>query len=453
MPGEEKNRTIAIVTYPGVALLDLVATKTVLDSLAMGSRYRSVTVGERTEPVDSNTPMRIIPEKRFEEVPDPFAIIIPGGGANALNAVGNERLLNYLRFAEHGAALVGSVSTGALILAAAGLLEGRQATTHPAYAEQLENLGVNYVRSYSVEDGKFLTMEGVSAGIDTMLELVAKLKNEAAAKRIQTMIEYDPQPPFGGVDWSEADGDELGETLDEHRTAVEEQNRKTIAFVLYPGLTVFDLAGPLQIFTGVSELVPQYRTAVVAERVEPINTDIRVKMIPTHTFEEVPNPHVLLVPGGGVPTLRAMSNEGIRSYVRSAAETAEVPGSICTGALILGSVGLLEGRQATTHWAFYKVLEELGAEYVRKRWVEDGKFIFSAGVSAGIDMALALAARLTDEETARRVQRSIGYDPHPPFGGIDYDHLGAISGTIRAGLSAAAPVIARRPKRLTRQGR
>jgi transcriptional regulator GlxA family with amidase domain len=235
--------------------------------------------------------------------------------------------------------------------------------------------------------------------------------------------------------------------------ATDEHNQKTIAFVLYPGLTVFDLAGPLQIFTGVSELVPEYRAVVVGERVEPMNTDIRVNMIPTHTFEEVPNPSVLLVPGGDVPTLRAMGNEPIRNYVRSAAETAEVAGSICTGALILASVGLLEGRQATTHWAYYKVLEQFGATYVRKRWVEDGKFISSAGVSAGIDAALALAARLTDEETAMRVQRSLSYDPHPPFGGIDYDHLGTLSNTVRAGLSLAAPVITARPKRLTSQNR
>ena len=235
--------------------------------------------------------------------------------------------------------------------------------------------------------------------------------------------------------------------------ATDEHTQKTIAFVLYPGLTVFDLAGPLQIFTGLSELVPEYRTVVVGERVEPMNTDIRVSMIPTHAFEEVPNPSVLLVPGGDVPTFRAMGNEPIRNYVRSAAETAEVAGSICTGALILASVGLLEGRQATTHWAYYKVLEQFGATYVRKRWVVDGKFISSAGVSAGIDAALALAARLTDEETARRVQRSLGYDPHPPFGGIDYDHLGTLFNTVRAGLSLTAPVIAARPKRLTSQNR
>src|SRR5918911_4466776 len=144
MPRDEKDKTIAIVTYPGVALLDLVVTQTVLDR---GTSYRTVSVGERTEPVDSNTPMAIIPEKRFEEVPDPFAIIVPGGGMASLEAMGNERLLDYLRFASYGAELVGSVSTGAFLLAAAGLLEGRRATTHPSYADLLEKLGANYVPS------------------------------------------------------------------------------------------------------------------------------------------------------------------------------------------------------------------------------------------------------------------------------------------------------------------
>ncbi len=235
--------------------------------------------------------------------------------------------------------------------------------------------------------------------------------------------------------------------------ATEGHTQKTIALVLYPGLTFFDLAGPLRVLAGMSELAPEYRTVTVAERAGPIDTETHVRMIPTHTFEEVPNPSVLLVPGGGTPTLRAMGNEPIRNYVRTAAETADVAGSVCTGALILASVGLLEGRRATTHWAYYKILEELGARYVRRRWVDDGKFVCSAGVSAGIDMALALAARLTDEETALHVQRSVGYDPHPPFGGIDYDHLDVVSATARAGLSLMAPFIAARPRRLTRQNR
>jgi transcriptional regulator GlxA family with amidase domain len=215
----EKNKAIAIVTYPGVALLDLVAMKTVL---GRGTEYGTFSVGERTEAMDSNTPLAVVPQKRFEEVPDPVAIMVPGGGMASLEAMGNERLLDYLRFASYGAEIVGSVSTGAFILAAAGLLEGRRATTHPAYAGLLKRLGVNYVRSDSVEDGKLLTMQGVSGGIDATLELVARLTNVDAAKRLQIRIEYDPEPPFGNVDWSEVRGNELAQTLDEHREGLQQ---------------------------------------------------------------------------------------------------------------------------------------------------------------------------------------------------------------------------------------
>src|ERR687890_1619222 len=213
--------------------------------------------------------------------------------------------------------------------------------------------------------------------------------------------------------------------------ATEELDQKTIAFVLYPGLTLFDMTGPLQVLSALSVIAPEYRTVVVAERVEPMDNDIpgEMKVLPNNTFEEVPRPFAFVVPGGNAPTIRAMGNEAIRAYVKSAAETAEVVGSVCTGALILASVGLLEGRQAATHWTSHKILESFGATYQRKRWVEDGKFITSAGVSAGIDMGLELAAPLTDEASARPVQLWLDYDPQPPFGRLDYEDM---SLTLRA---------------------
>jgi transcriptional regulator GlxA family with amidase domain len=152
------------------------------------------------------------------------------------------------------------------------------------------------------------------------------------------------------------------------------QEPKTVAFVLYPGLTLLDLVGPLQVFASLRQFNDQYRPVVVAERLEPMATDGPLKVI-------------------------------------AAADTTPVVGSVCTGALVLAAAGLLEGRQAATHWAYHRLLERLGARYLPKRWVEDGKFITSAGVSAGIDMALALVARLTDEPTARMVQVAIQYDP------------------------------------------
>lgn len=231
----------------------------------------------------------------------------------------------------------------------------------------------------------------------------------------------------------------------------DDHTEKTIAFLLYPGLTAFDLAGPLQVIARLAETHPEIRPMVVGERIAPMASDAGVDLIPDTTFAEAPHPYALVVPGGALPTLRAMRNRAIRAYVRGAAETAEVVASICSGALILGSVGLLEGREVTTHWAVASMLESYGATYRRARWVEDGKFLLSAGVSAGIDMGLQLAAWLTDEATARQIQISLDYDPRPPFGRPDYDDMGLSLRARRAIASLAAPLLTAGPKRLTRQ--
>jgi transcriptional regulator GlxA family with amidase domain len=176
-------------------------------------------------------------------------------------------------------------------------------------------------------------------------------------------------------------------------------------------------------------------------------------LYPGVTPLDVPAPAAVVVPGGGEATLRAMQDEPLLAYVRTAAAAAEVVASVCTGALLLAAVGLLEGRRATTNWFFSGVLEPFGATYLRERWVEDGKFVTAAGVSAGIDMALYLVARLTDEATARRVQLALDYDPQPPFGRIDWDHVPLAPRAVRGGIGLAAPVLAAKPKRLLRSDR
>ena len=137
------------------------------------------------------------------------------------------------------------------------------------------------------------------------------------------------------------------------------ENHQTIAFVLYPGLTPLDLVGPLQVFTSLQKFAPQFRAVVVAERLDPVASDIDVPMLAERTFADVPHPDVIFVPGGAAGTLRAMSDEAVRSYVRTAAESARYVASVCTGSLILASVGLLENRPATTHWVARGVLEQL----------------------------------------------------------------------------------------------
>lgn len=197
-------------------------------------------------------------------------------------------------------------------------------------------------------------------------------------------------------------------------------DKKTIAFVAYPGMTPLDLVGPLTVLEGMASTLPEYRTVVVGETKDPIGTDNPLRVAASHTYEEVPSPFALVVPGGAAPTLQALADRKLIGYLREAAEGAELVTSVCTGSLLLGEAGLLVGRRATTHWMFRELLHAFGAEPVAQRWVEDGNVITAAGVSAGIDLALHLVERLAGTELARTLQFVIEYDPEPPLGGLDW---------------------------------
>jgi transcriptional regulator GlxA family with amidase domain len=457
-----RRKTLAYVVYPGISLLELVANRTLLGGMmARGSLlklqagYDVVVVGERIEEIPTDTPMAIIPQKTFADVPQPDALVVIGGGADTLPALENADLIEYIRRAGQHAEWVAATSTGSLLLAAAGLLEGRLATTHWAFTDRLQAYGARY-QPYQpagwVTDGKFTTAAGVSGAIDMAIGLGAKMTNQATAQFAQLMIEYDPHPPLGRLDWTTFDQDRaaLAALMDQNMPA--QSSAHDIAFVIYPGLTVFDLVGPLQVFSALSRIAPQFRPRVVAEQAGPITTDSGLRVVPNGTFDDLPHPYAFFVPGGDTATLNAMANPAIRRYIRTAVQEAKWTVSVCTGALILASVGLLEGCDVTTHWAYTRFLKKLGAHYVQKRWTVNGNIVNSAGVSAGIDMALYMVSRLTDEETTRRVQWLIQYDPQPPFGGIDYKHMKLLPRVIRGMSSLRALLYTRKPRQLTRLG-
>ncbi len=215
MPGKDKpgkeRKLLAFPVYPGVTPLDLVGPLTVLRNL-YGTPYRTVVVGERREQLDTDTALRVLPAATFAEVPQPFAVVVPGGGAATVAAMHDQALVGYVRSAAATAELVGATGNGALLLAAAGLLEGRRAAVHWAYAEQLARLGATVVPERWVEDGRFLTAAGGSAGIDTVLALLARWKSRSGAQLAQLFMEYDPEPPFGTLDPAGGDA-ELAELL------------------------------------------------------------------------------------------------------------------------------------------------------------------------------------------------------------------------------------------------
>lgn len=199
------------------------------------------------------------------------------------------------------------------------------------------------------------------------------------------------------------------------------KNDKKIAFVIYPGVPPLDLVGTHYPLAGLR--TKGYQTFVVAENLEPVDTDTPLKISPEKTFADIPHPSGIVVMGGGLGSLQALTNEALLAYLRTAGESAELVASVGEGALLLASAGLLDNRRATTHWAYASILESLGVEYVPQRFVEDGKFFTAAGVTAGIDMGLYMLSKLAGAKQARFSQLWAEYDPQPPLDRIDWDSL------------------------------
>ncbi|MBT1671063.1 DJ-1/PfpI family protein [Curtobacterium flaccumfaciens pv. flaccumfaciens] len=183
-----------------------------------------------------------------------------------------------------------------------------------------------------------------------------------------------------------------------------------IAFLLFPHLTQLDLTGPAQVLS----CVPGAGVEYVAATLDPVPSDCGLSLLPTTTMSDARAADVLVVPGGE-GAFDAMLDPDVVAFVRRQAEHATWITSVCTGAFVLGAAGLLAGRRATTHWASKPMLAAFGAQPVDARIARDGAVVTAAGVSAGIDMALWLAAELAGQSAAEAIQLQIEYDPQPPF--------------------------------------
>jgi transcriptional regulator GlxA family with amidase domain len=184
-----------------------------------------------------------------------------------------------------------------------------------------------------------------------------------------------------------------------------------IAILLYDKFTALDAIGPYEVLSR----LPGASVMFVAAEPGPIRTDNgMLTVLVEHSLEEAPQPDIVLVPGGP-GEVAARAGGTALEWLRAVDRTSTWTTSVCTGSLVLAAAGLLDGRRATTHWLAFDELRRLGAEPVDERVVFDGKLVTAAGVSAGIDMALALAARIAGDQVAQAIQLGIEYDPQPPF--------------------------------------
>lgn len=182
-----------------------------------------------------------------------------------------------------------------------------------------------------------------------------------------------------------------------------------IGLALFPGLCQLDMTGPYEVLVR----LPGARVDVVAKGTAPITTDRGLTITPDVALADAPQYDIFVMPGGpGQQDL--MEDADWLSFLRAQAKGAKVMMGVCSGALVMGAAGLLYGYKATTHWSCHDLLALLGAEPVDKRVVIDRDRVTTAGVTSGIDGALALAQMLCGRETAEGIQLDMEYEPEPP---------------------------------------
>ena len=183
-----------------------------------------------------------------------------------------------------------------------------------------------------------------------------------------------------------------------------------IAIPLFDRVTALDAIGPYEVLSR----LPGAEVLFIAAEPGPKRTDTgALALTAERGLGEVPQPELVVVPGGR--GTRDQPHDELVAWIQQAHQTSRYTTSVCTGALLLGAAGVLEGLRATTHWLFFDQLRALGAEPTLERVVEQGKVVTAAGVSSGIDMALRLAQLIAGDDVAQAVQLSIEYDPQPPF--------------------------------------
>ncbi len=194
---------------------------------------------------------------------------------------------------------------------------------------------------------------------------------------------------------------------------------RSIAFLLFPGVTQLDLTGPAQVLSR----LPGAKIDLLWHDLTPVPTDAGFSILPTARLADLTDPDLVCIPGGmGVTDV--INDTNALNWVRGAGHQAAWVTSVCTGALVLGAAGLLNGYRATTHWAWRDYLPLFGAEAIAARTVFDRNRVTGGGVTAGIDFALALVAKLAGDATARTIQLALEYDPAPPLNAGSPDTAG-----------------------------
>lgn len=371
-------KTIGILVYDGVDTVEAIAPMVVFSELMnVELEYIGVRAGRiKTRLVE------IEAQRSFAEIDQLDLLVVPGGDPEAVAALAaNAELTGWLRRIDGGTQLTAAVSNGSAALAAA------QIAVPPSAGERY------------LHQGKYWLATGSTAALDLALGMVRAIAGDRYLQAAMLDLEYDPQPPA-------LDRASLEPAAPAAAAPLE------VGILVYPDFFTLDAIGPLAALSGVEGLNVRLIRYGETEKVKSGRT---IFYVPTST-REVSRLDVLIVPGGSTGTWDLSQDAQARRWIVDIDANSRVTASVCTGSWVLGAAGLLQGRRATSNWyRARQVMQHYGASFEPKRYVSDGKYWTSAGVSAGIDLSIALIAELKGEAAARAAVARLDYRPSPPL--------------------------------------
>jgi transcriptional regulator GlxA family with amidase domain len=377
-------RSIGILVYDGVSTIEAVSAMVTMSELM------NVTVeyvARDAGPVESDR-ARILAHRALREVSALDVVIVPGGTPEAVARLQSDSThLQWLREIDRGSQITAGIGAGRELLAHAGPFAGRR-----------------FAEARYAQDGKYWSTVGGTSALDLGLALVEAIGGRGNLQGAMLDLEYDPQPPFA-VEPTALPGP-LADTAPSQPLRV--------GILVYDGFFTLDAIGPLAVL---SEAPNTTVSLVRRGGSDSVRTGRTTLLVPDE-IADVPSLDVLVVPGGSTGTWAMTQDSAALGWIRQIDAQSQYTTSVCTGSWVLGAAGILDGRRATSNWyRAGQMMSRYGATFVPERYVVDGKYWTSAGVSAGIDMSIALVAELSGERAAQDVTRRLEYAPQPPAPG------------------------------------
>lgn len=418
-------KTIGILVYDGADTMETIAPMVVFSELM---DVKLEYVGLHPGKVSTSLAEMMV-EHTIDDIDQLDVLVVPGGSRAGLEAaLRHETLMPWLKRIDAGTRLTAGVGYGSVILARAGLLQNRRiAFDWPDAEANATALGSVYDPARYAHDGKYWTSGRSTAAIDMSLAMLQAIAGPRHTQAAMLDLEYDPAPPFAGgtpettpaalIEAQSPRSYRLGELslLDVPGSAASSMEKTfDIGILVYEDFFTMDAIGPL---TMLSQL-PNARVRLIRFDGDDVLKSGRTQIRVPTAAADVNALDALLIPGGSTGTWQMAQDPQALAWIRKIDTHSRYTGSVCSGAWILGATGLLQGRKATTNWyRAGQMMDLYGAKFTPARYVSDGKYWTSAGVSAGIDLSVAMIADIADETAARTAMLQTNYRPQPPIAG------------------------------------